>query len=422
MAKVPRYRKHSTRNLGFVQVDKKRVYFPGKYNSAESLSAYADFVKKFAQKKDTADTGIPDIRSTRGDGVPIRLLAAQFLDWAKTKFVKNGRSTGTYERFRDSIVPPLLEKFGDLPTSKFGPVDLKEIRKEFVKRGLCRNEVNDRTSRAKRIFSWGVGEELVPESVAGALQYVSQLDKGETTARETAPIKAVPDAVIDATLKFLPPTVDDMVDAQRLTGCRPSEICNLRWCDIDQSDDIWIYTPWEHKTEHKKKPRRIAVRPAAQLILEKYRHRPVEEFIFSPRETVRIISERKRIARKTPVQPSQVKRSEKAAKRPPKHNEKYSTRAYELAIDRAVIKYNAAETENAKEQGRRPVLIPAWSPNQIRHAFATETENSVDKETARILLGHSHQSTTEIYLDENIEKVKEAARRIEKKAKAQKKS
>ncbi len=404
MAKVPKYRKHSTRDKAFVEIDKGRHYFPGAFNSPESLSAYADFVKKLARTDTKTDTPPLDLRSTRGDNVPIRMLTARFLAWAKTKFVKNGRSTGTYERFRDSIVPPLLEKFGDLSTSKFGPVDLRDIRKEFVKRGLCRNEVNDRTSRVKRIFSWGVGEELVPESVAGALQYVSQLDKGETTARETAPIKAVPDAVIDATLKFLPPTVDDMVDTQRLTGCRPSEICNLRWCDIDQSDDIWIYTPWEHKTEHKRKPRRIAVRPAAQLILERYRHRPAEEFVFSPRETVRIISERKRIARKTPVQPSQVKRGEKAAKRPPKHNEKYSTRAYELAIDRAALRAG----------------VPAWSPNQIRHAFATETENSVDKETARILLGHSHQSTTEIYLDENIEKVKEAARRIEKKSKKMK--
>ncbi len=417
MAHVPKYRRHSTRDKAFAEVGKVRHYFPGKFNSPESLSAYADFIKKLAKADTASDTDSLDLRSTHGDDVPVRLLTARFLGFAKDHYVKHGRSTGTYERFRNSIIPPLNDLFGDLPTSRFGPVDLKRLREKFVERGLCRNEVNDRTSRVKRIFDWGVGEELVPESVAGALRYVKTLEAGKTTARETAPVQAVPDAAIAATLPFLPPTVDDMVRVQRLVGCRPSEACNLRWCDIDQTDDIWIYTPLEHKTEHKKKTRRIAIRPAAQEILNKYRHRPAEEFIFSPRETVRIISERKRTARKTPVQPSQVRRGERAAKRPPRHNERYSKRAYCLALERAIEKYNALETEAAKKEGRKPVLLTAWSPNQLRHAFATETESRLDKETARILLGHSHQSTTEIYLDENVAKVKEAARRIENKTK-----
>lgn len=168
-----------------------------------------------------------------------------------------------------------------------------------------------------------------------------------------------------------------------------------------RADDVWIYTPFEHKTEHKKKARRIAIPQAAQEILKQYHHRPEEEFIFSPRETVRLISERKRAARKTKVQPSQIKRAERALKKalqnPPKHNPKYRTRAYERAIDRA-----------ASRAG-----VPAWSPNQLRHLFATETESRLDKESARLLLGHSHASTTEIYLDENTEKIKSAARRLE---------
>ncbi len=275
--------------------------------------------------------------------------------------------------------------------------------------------MNDRTARIKRIFNWGVENELVPETVAGALHYVAGLRHGETTARETEPVKPVADEIVDATIPFLPPTVDDMVGIQRLTGCRPSEVCNLRWCDINQSDDIWVYTPWEWKTEHHKKERHVAIIPAAQEHLEKYRHRPAGEYIFSPRETVRIIAERRRAARTTPLTPSQIKRGETAAKKAPKHNERYSTRAYELAIDRAVDKYNEAESKRAQTENRKPVLLPHWSPNQLRHAFATEARDQHDAETAQMLMGHTSLNTTEIYAEKSMRKIKEAARKIDEK-------
>ncbi len=397
MTKIPKYRKHSTRDLGFVEIrvggKPKRSYFPGRYKSPESRKAYADFIKKLADadtKTDTLDF------FTAPEGISISMLVVKFLDWAETHYQKNGRSTGNYERFRGNITPPLLDLFGDLPVAKFGPLALKKVREKFVEAGLCRTEVNRRTSRVAQIFRWGVENELVSESVAGALRYVTGLREGETTARETEPIKPVADEVVAATLPHLPPTIDDMVRIQRLAGCRPSEVCNLRWCDIDQSDDVWVYTPWEHKMQHKKKARHIAITPGAQEILEKYRHRPAEEYIFSPRETVRLISERKRAARKTPVQPSQVKRGAKAAKKPPRHNERYSTRAYELAIDRAAIR-----------AGAEP-----WSPNQLRHAFATEARDQHDAETAQMLLGHSSLKTTEIYAEKSMRKIKEAARKM----------
>jgi integrase len=389
---VPKYRKHSTRNIGFCELQKKRHYFPGKFNSLESLAGYAEFIKSIARDDDA------ELRITQGNDVPINILCAHFLEWAKNRYQKNGRSTGTYEHFRDSIVPPLLDMFGNTLTSQFGPISLKKLRQKFVESGLCRNETNARTTRVKRIFNWGVENEMVTESVAGSLRYVTGLIPGETAARETDPIRAVPDTVVEATQPFLPPTLDDMVQVQRLCGMRPSEICNLRWCDINQSDDVWIYTPFEHKTEHKKKRRHVAILSSARTILEKYRHRKEDEFIFSPRETVRLIAERKRASRKSKPTPSQNAKRKIAAKRKPKQGEKYNTRAYEHAIRRA-----------AQRAG-----VPLWSPNQIRHAFATATDGSHDKETARILLGHSHQSTTEIYIDENIEKIKAAARKIEK--------
>ncbi|MDR0703952.1 MAG: site-specific integrase [Planctomycetaceae bacterium] len=365
MKKVPKYRKHSTRNLGFIEIAGKRTYLPGAYNSHESLSAYADVIKRLAI------VGKPqtDIRITRGDNVPIRFLVAKFLDWAFENYrKKSGRQTSTYKCFKNDVVPLLLAKYEGLPTDSFGPVDLRELRNDFVQKGLSRSTINMYITKVKRIFAWGAGNELVPESVAGALKYVEQLEQGKTNAPETEPVVSVPKNAIDKTLPFLPPAIADMVLLQYEIGCRPSEVCNIRWCDIDQSDDIWIYEPFEHKTERKGKRRLIAIRKTGQTILEKYRSKPESDFIFSS--------------------PNSKKRQKKGKR----YNNQYSVSGYESAIRRAALKAG----------------VPHWTPNQIRHRFATDVDD-----TAQILLGHTNKKVTNRYIDHDKEKVKQAARRLD---------
>ena len=43
--------------------------------------------------------------------------------------------------------------------------------------------------------------------------------------------------------------------------------------------------------------------------------------------------------------------------------------------------------------------VTRWSPNRLRHSRATEVNNELGIEAARILLGHSNAETTKIYLD-----------------------
>ena len=56
---------------------------------------------------------------------------------------------------------------------------------------------------------------------------------------------------MDQTLDHLTPTVHDMVQVQRHSGMRPSEVCLLRKCDIEKTEGSWIYRPHEHRTEHR---------------------------------------------------------------------------------------------------------------------------------------------------------------------------
>jgi integrase len=141
------------------------------------------------------------------------------------------------------------------------------VRTEMIRRGLSRKYINDQVCRLRGMFRWAVAEELVSVDVYQRLLAVEGLRRGVTDARETRPIEPVSDDVVEATLPFLGSVVRDMVQFQRLTGCRPGEVIRIRPCDVDRSDEVWTIQLSEHKTAHHGKPRIIYVGPRAQGIL-----------------------------------------------------------------------------------------------------------------------------------------------------------
>jgi hypothetical protein len=70
------------------------------------------------------------------------------------------------------------------------------------------------------MFKWGVENELVPVEVYQALRAVSGLAKGRSKARETEPVRPVPEEIVEATLPHLNPVVRAMVQFQHPTGWR----------------------------------------------------------------------------------------------------------------------------------------------------------------------------------------------------------
>lgn len=146
----------------------------------------------------------------------------------------------------------------------FGPVALDELRNDMISElDWSRKHINKQVSRLTRMFTWAAEKELVSQAVPLALKSLAGLKKGRCEARETNGVSCVDDTVMDQTLPQLPEVVADMVRLQRLTGARPGEICSLRPCDVDQSSDVWVYRPAEHKTEHYEKDRVIALGPKA---------------------------------------------------------------------------------------------------------------------------------------------------------------
>jgi integrase len=103
------------------------------------------------------------------------------------------------------------------------------------------------------------------------LQAVAGLAFGRSAARETEPIRPVPDLYVAALLPFLSPHVAAMVKIQRLTGIRAGELVLMRPCDIDTTGDIWIYEPFDHKNRWRGHRKQIPLGPEAQRLVQSSR-------------------------------------------------------------------------------------------------------------------------------------------------------
>jgi integrase len=240
---------------------------------------------------------------------------------------------------------------------------------------------------------------------------VPGLKKGRTTAREPKPIGPVEDVVVEATLPYLPEVVADMVRLQRLTGCRPGEVCSMRPGDIDRTTDPWTYRPVSHKTQHLGKARTIYIGPKAQEVLRSYLLRPADSFCFSPAESEARRKAEMRERRRTRVQPSQLNRRKKRPKRP--LSDHYVKNAYRLAVHRAVDRTNRAAAKAAAERGEEaPVPVPHWHPNQLRHSAATEIRRLFGLEAAQVALRHSRADVTQVYAERDMKLAAEIARKI----------
>ena len=71
-----------------------------------------------------------------------------------------------------------------------------------------------------------------------------------------------------------------------LTGARIGELVIMRPVDIDTTGRVWSYCPAEHKTAHYGHNRRIYIGPRAQQAIRPFLTRPVDAYLFDPREAV----------------------------------------------------------------------------------------------------------------------------------------
>lgn len=386
--RTPSYRRHKPSGQAVVTLAG-RDHYLGKYGSPESRAEYDRVVGEWL----VGGRRAPGKADSPGTDLTINELILAYLGFADGYYVKDGRPT-TEPRDIRLAIRPLRRLYAHSPAGEFGPLALKAVRGQLIESGLCRTEVNKRIGRIVRAFKWAVGEEILPASVYHALRAVPGLRRGRTTARESAPVRPVPDALVDAVRPHVARQVWAMIELQRLTGMRPGEVTALRTADVDRTGPVWIYTPAGHKTEHHGKRRCIALGPRARDALGPWLRSEEAAYLFSPREAMAERQAAKRQRRRTPVQPSQRDRRKRAARRVP--GGRYDVAAYNRAI----------------EYGCRKAGVPKWHPHQLRHNVATRLRKEFGLDTARAVLGHSSTAVTEIYAELDGAKAAEAMERI----------
>lgn len=161
--------------------------------------------------------GRPTIAPRTPANRTVKELILAFWEHAQNYYVKHGRATGSADNFK--IPLRFLRKlYGHRPASEFGPLALKAVRAKMIEANHSRRYINDNIESIKQMFRWAASEELISSDVYISLRSVQGLPKGRGLARESEPVTAIDDAIVDATLPHLSPVVAAMVRFQRLDG------------------------------------------------------------------------------------------------------------------------------------------------------------------------------------------------------------
>ena len=75
----------------------------------------------------------------------------------------------------------------------------------MIRQGHCRTPVNRDLPRIKRMFKWAASKKMAPLAVYQELMTVEGLRAGRAEATETAPVKPVPLATVEATVPHMTP-------------------------------------------------------------------------------------------------------------------------------------------------------------------------------------------------------------------------
>jgi integrase len=438
-SRVPSYRIHKPSGQAVVTIraatcERRDVYL-GAHNSPESRREYARILAELATSPATSSTVVATGRRLSVDEV----LLAFWLHAERHYRTPDGKPATEVEEIRRSILPQ-RKLYGHTPAAEFGPKALAAVRQEMICAGWCRALINRRMERIKRVFRWAAAEVLVPVTVYQSLRTLSGLQKGRTAARESGAVKPVDPKHMADTLPHVSRHVRAMVQLQQLTGMRPGEVCGLTLDQVDRTEESWAYGPERHKTAHRGKPRAVPLGPKARALLaefvtdgkpppEGFGHielnnpdratprliaadayqeagrehdaqllrdlaRPVvllsgcvidpEAPVFSPAREREERFKRWRAARKSKVQPSQLRRKKENPAKVPSSS--YHPHAYSNAIVKA-----------CKQHG-----IPHWHPNMLRHLHATELRRRYGLEAAQAALGHARADVTQVYAERDL--------------------
>lgn len=379
--RIPKLSHHKGQQRGYVNINRKPFYLPGKWPRDQKTApkeirqAYRELIEKMGQRD--ASPVVPKTGS-----YTIVVMVDAYLESIRHRPALHSTMKG--------VVKPLLRKFGNLPADEFRPEDLEKLRSELMSTGYylmrkvdgkmfkqhrkyTRTGLNHFIERIRKIFRWAFERGRISQPTISRINAVHLLQPDHPGAPESPEIRFVPDAIVEATLPHLHPILRAMVQVQRFSGCRASEVIGMTMSQIDRTDpDCWVYIVNRHKTQRLGKLRFVPLGPRCQEVLQPFL-REDDLPLFSPAE----------------------KTGRFAGKRRP--GLAYTLSSYAAAIRKVCAKHG----------------LTAWTPRQLRKTAAQralEAKNMTSREVAD-LLGHSSPEVTKrFYLEAAMAKIRQLGR------------
>jgi len=321
-----------------------------------------------------------------------------------------------------SRVRRFLEPYYEWSVDSFGPDELAVVKKKLkeyrytkgkgkIKKPYTRRGINDTLKWIKKIFKWGVGRRIVSQETLISLGEVNPYRMGEHGTFDKIKRQRVTEEEFQKVINSVNNVIGDMLTLIWHTGMRPYEICEMRPFDILRDDpECWIYIPGRDKTPvgmHKTTGHgRIKVIPLAGVCIDILSKR-IDNFdskkvVFSPKDSMKEYLTDKYKNRKTALSCGNIPGSNR------KDNPKWEVGD----------QYNNNSLEQACKRACKKAGIDPFVPYDLRRTAATKTRATLGKEDAKTLLGHVAESTTEIYLLDEVQEAMKVAKALAKYNKA----
>ncbi|MCY2954334.1 MAG: recombinase XerD [Planctomycetota bacterium] len=353
---IPKYRFHKSSGQAIVVLNGHDVCL-GKHGTAASRAQYNQVIAEWIANG--------RVFMASAEELTVVELVDRYLPFIASYYRhRDGSPTTEADKIRRSM-PPLVRLYRATKAAEFGPLALKVVRDAMINHGWCRNHINQNVGRIRRLFKWGVENELVPSPVLHGLQAVAGLKAGRSEARESNPVTPVPEDQVLQILPYCSRQVAAMVRLQLLAGMRPGEVCQRRGADVATTGKLWLYRPAQYKSLHCGHDRIVYLGPQAKQITQEFLKPELKSYLFYPADADRERRAARHARRKTPLScgntpGSNVRRNPRRA--PSDH---YEVRAYARAI-----RYACEAAFLPPDFGAISALRPRSGPAPIRPSTA----------------------------------------------------
>lgn len=154
---LPKYAKHKATGKAVVRLSGTDFYL-GRHGTKASILEYDRLIGEWLANGRRLPGEAED------NSVSIVELGAAYLKFAKTYYVKNGKVTDELHSVKIAI-RHLNQNYGKTFAKDFGPLALVAVRQQMIDAGNSRGYINNNVNRIRRMFQWGVSNELVPVTV-----------------------------------------------------------------------------------------------------------------------------------------------------------------------------------------------------------------------------------------------------------------